>query len=233
MTYTHLTVGTSKLPSKPPRSTPPCVEPYVKGSNILSDPGVELYQSLMGRTEIGVFDGSVNTLTYPSDSTVVPAPYLFASKDRSTTLYGEWDVSTASPRTGTYSLRLTPGSSFPSSGFWLVVDKTCEAKPSGDRFYVARVEPGDFVSVSYWIKATDLTHTPYTIPKISFNAADGSNLAGISPANVPLGTSYAQVSHSAFAPASSVYTTCYIQVDGVGNAPHGIMYVDDFVLAVS
>ena len=53
MTYTHLRVGTSKLPSKPPRSNPPCTEPYVKGANILRDPGFELHVSNTGGGPLG------------------------------------------------------------------------------------------------------------------------------------------------------------------------------------
>jgi len=69
MTYSHLTVGTSKIPARPPRGQPPCTEPVVYGSNVLKDPGFEL--------QLSNFSGGPEGSEIPGVSLGNGVPYIW------------------------------------------------------------------------------------------------------------------------------------------------------------
>ena len=130
MTYTHLTIGQSKIPAKPPRAQPPCTEPIKYGSNVLRDPGFELHVSNTGG---GPGGDEVSSVRYSDDGTGSPlegddgflhwsdgstvdaslpgwfAPVAVATGDDTYYIYPlGWRADTTAPRTGTYHLRSGP-----------------------------------------------------------------------------------------------------------------------------
>ena len=235
MTYTHLTVGQSKIPAKPPRAQPPCTEPIVYGANILNDPGVELWQSWHGRTEIPHHTTAWHIDLKYDDSTPAVSPYGFANHDSSTSLYGYWRVDTTDMRTGSACLEYVPGSNAAGNPLYLASFNTCGAL-TRDRYPVARVEPGDYTAFSCWVKASATTNSPYIRAIIEWNDSDGTAIdsAFMTAPYHLLSTSYTQMPLlSGFVPAGAVYVIVRFHIEATSSTLPGSYFVDDLVLEVS
>ena len=225
MTFTHLTVGTSKLPSKPPRSNPPCTEPYVKGANILRDPGFELHLSNTGKTEIPELSSSWATLTW--QDTTTPDPSLIGWANTAYVAGGSvtaWDISDAGEETGSYSARMVGNTLAPHLAVIGLVG--C----SDGEFYSARCEPGDYTRVACRGIVDSTSGTPNVLIAMEWYAADGSFIDSADLADTPLTTSYATYETDGFAPATSYYMRVYYKVS---NQSGRTIYLDNAVLEVS
>ena len=241
MTYTHLTIGTSKIPAKPPRSNPPCTEPIVYGANILRDPGFELhlantgggpqgdelpswYYSDDGTTPLKGNDGVLHW----SNGAVADSSLSGWFQSLSTAGFAgqtyeykaHWFVSDADPHSGTYHLKSGPGILGMSpdlriKSVLMLGVRACYGT-GGDnygRFYSARVEPGDYVGISTWAKQTEIDGgTPLIDLTFYWHDSAGTQIGSSFLGNTTLTTSYAQYAHSAFAPPSTSFVLAEIYI---------------------
>ena len=245
MTYTHLTVGTSKLPSKPPRAQPPCLEPYIVGTNILRDPGFELLPSNVGLgpngDELPEVGGSL-PWTYFDDSLCPVLNPEWATDYTDYNTPRRWFVSTADPRAGTYHARMEGKTSIRDGlstnygdRLFAMMFVWCD-NPSVDWQWGGRVSEGDYIRFGCWAKASTVTGAPYIQPAIYIANHAGDAYVASSRPNLALTTSYAWYETSLFAPVNAYYLETHVSVlaDTYASIPTNITVdVDDAVLEVS
>ena len=138
-----------------------------------------------------------------------------------------WKISSTSPRSGTYNLRWSATGSpryVRAFGFQLCWLASTDYVP-----VAAKVSPDDFIKFSFWAKVS--SGTPTINMRLLFTKGDvGLTSTGIVSDSETMGTSYAQHSIEAFAPADTVYLL------GAEFRPltAGVTYdVDDATLEVS
>lgn len=237
MTQSRLTIGTPKIPAKPPRGKPPCREPIVYGANILKDPGVELQLANFGGgplgNEIPQFVGVPVTGLRWSDHTAGPSKSYFIQDQLAINETVRWHVSTANPRSGTYHLRLSDTTNDAHPWVQLGQANGC---PAGLPFYTAVVQPGDFVKWSMWAMASSTAILPIFSFYVLFMDAAYSYIGPFFQGadDTPLPSSYTQFSVEGFVPATAAYAELWIygvgQDDNTATATH--YDFDDFVLEV-
>ena len=242
MTYTHLTVGTSKIPAKPPRAQPPCTNPVVYGSNVLNDPGVELQAANVGTGPLGY---EIPMYGYPgpggwwpfvwSDNTTAPISTKFVAYYYTGTDTYRWKLSTANPDTGTYHLRIVSDDTLLNYGndIYLADIKMC----GSDEIASAMVEPGDYVKFSVRSMASPVTDGPRLWFQVMFYDAAEAYIAKFEPVDWQYLTgTYQTYSVDGFAPAGAVYCQVFMTMTATdtnfGAGP--LTYdADNFVLKVS
>ena len=248
MTYTHLTVGQSRIPSKPPRAQPPCTEPVKYGANILSDPGVELQLANFGGGPDGdevpqLVNAGGSWYTQPyvwSDHTVGPARSYVAQVPQGLGPSEYWRVSTANPRSGTRHLRwnFTAGGSGGESVYFLQLP-LCGAIPNDGTTpdaMSARVEPGDYVRFGFYGMASSLGDVPTMQFGGSFYDAAYATLSSFGDGAYELTTGYVWYEMSSFAPAGTKYVSINLYCDKIDPVTFDTATnydFDDFVLKVS
>ena len=251
----RLTVGTSKLKTKPPRGNPPCTEPIKYGANILSDPGFELQLAQHGGGTLGdslqMWQGyppvrNPNYWSWPGvradEATwpAAPSPFPFGwcqwgsvNDPGYVHSLSYWQVSTANPRTGTYHLRQTDNQIQTSSPDVSVFGfRGCPGSPT-DYPWSFKAMPGDFYRFGLWATSADGGSTRIDFD-LSFYDSDGTGVGG-NYNQTYLTTSYAYYEMSGFVPAAllSVYAlVSFTDADG-GNAGGNHIDIDDCVLEVS
>lgn len=240
----HLTIGTSKIPAKPPRGQPPCTEPYVKGANVLSDSGIELqlanYGGGPGGNELPSwgFAGWVW-----SDGTTAPRPRGVYKGTGVPAQRRDFTISSDNPQTGTYHLRTryTPSSPLglqPVTVTWREFDLCIDNQPA-----TARVEPGDFVSFGFSAVISENylpSHNLLADLRVEWISAGGSSGYGsVGPLWNFTGT-WANYRKSTFVPALiGGYVPAFCRMYLVWergtttDAPDMVIDIDDCVLEVS
>ena len=224
MTYTHLTVGTSRIPSKPPRSQPPCVEPYITGANILKDPGFELQLSNFGGgegSEIPQF-ASFSSYTLPyewEDGSSAGLSTFWSQRKTGAGFAGTdryWQASTTNPRTGTYHARLAMGTGTPiNQGQTLVCSQIMHCAWQTDAIDLASaiVVPGDFIRFGAWISVNDITDAPRMLLEVDCTddtwTFGGTTASFYEDFTLAVGYNYYEV--SGFVPATTRSAIAYFQ----------------------
>ncbi len=257
MTFSHLRVGTKPFRSKPPRKGPPCVEPYVQGTNILRDPGFELHLANLTGGPFGEeipgkkwMDVTTPTTQYTSwsDGSLAPITSGWTGEvnyiAQTSWIRAGWTVSTSNLRSGTYHARTTPivGNGLVQNGNPGALYPTGFHACSNNYPWAARVEPGDFVSFSMWASMTPVlgnSNPELIVFQLDFYDIDASWIAsvdGLPGGNEAITTSYAQFTVSGFAPAAAYYLDVQPTFDRDGGdspASSLVFDVDDCILEVT
>lgn len=236
MAYTYLRVGTKPFRSKPPRKGPPCTEPYVRGSNILRDPGFE--QFLAWGHGGPDDDMPIDSTNQYNDSTFAKlgtsgVPWQGGENLSSGDNY--WKVSTANPRNGTYHARWTGlSSTFLAFAGQLnpVMFHKCPLDTAG-WLVAARVEPGDFIRHSAWIRGTVSAGNPKLDYAWEVFDSDGVSVASDTVTVGNLTGTYTKYEFSFFAPANAFYLDIGFIPYPDSNSVNCTFDVDDCELEVS
>ena len=242
MSKSRLTVGTSRIPAKPPRAAPPCTNPIVYGANTLSDPGVELQLANFSGgplgDEIPMLNASNARPRIWSDGTAGPVTSPFTSAyiaPGATYDDYRWKVVSTSPRTGTYHIRQSIDDLLWGYGTSLYLSDVnlCDTT----KIASAVVADGDYVRMSFWGKATPIGTGPRVFWSVYFYNSTGGYLDKAEPADYGYFTgSYQQFSIDGFAPAGSAYVLCFLALTASSTSyAEGVVAhdLDDFVLEVS
>lgn len=238
----------TKVPQAAPKGPPGTLDVYFKGTNVLVDPSFDQFVQMTGGWD------------YRSRSTTVTNDYALPYLDVSCPNYLKysdgiciesslptwcqtsgpyeafglgtdqaWKVSLVEPRSGTYH-----------AAWWswsngdIPPGELCPINPYLSAPFSARVEPGDSVTFSYWVKTGSgygvLTPSEAFATVRFYNASFSLLRADVSTP-VVTGTTYTQISsNTVSAPAGAKYVRCcagFINVPG-----NSVAYVDDAALAV-
>lgn len=253
MTYTTLNLGTPKFKRRlrkrvVPFAVSPCVEPgTISGTNILTDPGFENHLAETGGGPLGdsiPYDWSSvagsqtepdsgllwPTASNPASSTWPDAPATSGWFAYYVTLSQNWEISSASPRSGTYHARWTkPSDTNNGLGLQPYGFSTCE----GGFVVTGRINPGDYVRWLIWAKSSSASNAALQIHINYFNSAFGS-VGSNSSSSTGLGTSYASIQVDGIAPANTYYLLTEIANTSAGALGTGATIdIDDCELEVS
>lgn len=247
----RLTVGKERLPAKPPRGAPPCQEPYLKGTNILKDPGVELQLANFGggpggneipmqNIDLSWGTGPVywNGLPYQwNDGTPGPSHSYFSHVEQGVSPHW-WRVFSTNPRTGTYHLRHRIEATGSSTILLLLPQiNLCSAIPfeaNTPDFATAVVSPGDFIRFSVYASASTLEAQPWAAPGLSFHNGETGSWVESFFTNTEMTAGYAQYEVSGFVPSGVKYVdaTYYTWLWNTATVDCDVD-VDDFALEVT
>lgn len=164
---THLTIGKERIPSKPPRSVPPCSEPTVYGANIIKDPNFELHLANTGGgpngdelpgyewgttptswSELQWSDSWATPPTKSSGGTLADLSTCWISAGLNDLVTpNRVFISTSNPDSGTYHLRTV------GTPLWIFFtqQRMCTGPNLGDEFgyyYTGRCKTADFIRFS-------------------------------------------------------------------------------------
>lgn len=224
MTFTRLTLGEPRLRGVP-RGGPveeACVEPLTYGANILPDPGFETSPSDVGGygPDFPIFGpGAIESAywytgsAYGEWASEIPDSVHWVSIRSHDNLnpiaYDMFVLSTADPRSGSSHVRQTSDSNGFINNDYLtpVLFYICEGEDSNGNpgLVTARIEPGDYLEASYYIKSTAAAGEEAEIYFYFLDASytfvgDGGTYTRTAPT---LTTSYQQVTDSAVAPSGT------------------------------
>jgi len=251
MTFTRLRVGTKPFRSKPPRLGPPCTEPYIRGSNILKDPGFEIHSGLVPK--------GPDNYEFPGDgfsTSSTPGSLYWLSTNITDRFYYDvngwavWSnnraagpfpvISTANPRSGTKHWRMT----YPTTQDWTgdesypipINGSYCALRGGLIMGYSARCKQGDVITYSEYIEVSTTTDGPHEVfPEIAFYDENADIIGSvITGSGVNLTTTYAKYEISAIAPADAYALVTEIEIPDPGNISVAPTHfdVDDCVLSV-
>ena len=206
---THLTIGKERIPSKPPRSNPPCTEPYVTGTNILKDPGFELHIANTGGGPLGdeIPAIALGAQTVWTDNTTNPNTNYGWAADSNISGSTRWQVVTTDPDAGTYHARTTNIGGASNNGGELYVFGlySCSLIMGSSLWngFSARVEPGDYVRFKVRAKCSATTGAPLILLTLYwFEGVAGPDSSTVDSGSVALTTSYADYVFAAFVPTA-------------------------------
>jgi hypothetical protein len=219
----------------------------VYGSNILADPSFEFHVARTGKAgEVPFFESAAQDKFFPhySDGTLdVNARSIVYASDE----FADWFVDDTDPRSGTYHLATVPavvtGSGLMnwSGSVHLSAQRAClPGSPWLSHYGVtARIREGTFCRVSVFLKATSAWFINARVRALKQDMlSGGGGPYSFNDDDVPLTTSYAQWSHSFYAPADSYWLSVWFSrvsqspIDA-SDPPNGlVMRLDDFELEV-
>ena len=220
--------------------------PYLRGANILYDPGFEGFVKATYGIDVAdrePYTGS-HTYTLPFyDSTCATGQQWpdgtcntkFSSWYQRNGTYTvtddfsdtAWKVSTASPRSGVWGATWWDWQAEPSLGHPALLSIQGFNHPVG---MSARVTSGDTVTWSAYVKVSSTTGTPKITRWVTFFTSGGSALIS-NTSTTALTTSYAQYSITVGAPSNAYYVRVLFDWEGTG-ASRTVTYVDDASLGV-
>jgi hypothetical protein len=232
------------------------VEPYVKGANILRDPGFELHVANTGGGPQGdEIPGEYTGLRQRdrqnlrwSDRTIMD-PSLTGWRAQVNVPVGVgyskrrgWLVSDANPRTGTYHLRsaqLDDTGTYEVAGLYPHSIVACHG--GNDPFYACRINPGDYMRFSLWAMVDIVPGNAYIKWMFaSYYKADGTLSASGSSPSLPtqgsenLTTTYTQYQFDGFAPFDAYFLSIWFEPDHDYTTSTALRVdVDDCVLEVT
>ena len=230
---THLTIGKEQITAKPPRSTSPCSEPYLTGTNILKDPGFENHIANTGGGPNGTeipYALTAGGLYWPSDNSKLSS-WSYTGGWNHYPGFGSagqfWQISTINPRSGTYHLRWSATGS--PRIMRVFTFQTCVLYSTDYVPISAKVQPGDFVRLVVYALAA--SGTPNLVMRLHFlQAVPGlTQAAPIITTTAALTAAYTRYEIGAFAPPS---TSAYVQADFYTNTGSIVYDVDDCELLV-
>lgn len=260
MAYTYLRVGTKPFRSKPPRKGPPCIDPFITGTNVLRDPSYELQQATFGTGPELADDipsflfGSTGPLLVWFSHPITQANHNPMGNEsywaQGWSVLGltpgyenrRWLISTASPRTGSRHVRkvmFDPGDGYYAGGdvFSLNVFRArCgfSKAESGIDTYSTLVQPGNFIEWSVYVKASSTAASPTLTLQLIGVKPDWSDYSDLFVQQTfSLTVSYARYSISAFADAlaGSCHVSLSVDHNTAGN-PTTTVDIDDAALEV-
>jgi hypothetical protein len=220
--------------------------PYLRGANVLYDPGFEGF--VKGTYGVKVADRELHTgsdmYTVPFYSSTCGSGSQWPDSSCNTQFSGwvqrngtyvvgdapsdmAWKMSNASPRSGTWGavwFDWQAESSFNHPALLMVQGFNHPAGVS------ARCESGDTITWSTYAKASSTTGTPQVVLWVTFYTSGVAALISNTQTS-NLTTSYAQYSMSVGAPSNSHYVRVMFDWAGTG-ASRTITYVDDAALGV-
>ena len=229
-----------------PRGAPDTLDPYFTGTNILTDPGFENFVDNSGGWWWPDREGGASTYALPKltvlcethlflpDGTCTPASFIAWAQLAGLYVVDDlredyaWKVSVDDPQAGDYHAawwRWDIGAAIPPGDI-------CAFSPFIDAPHSARVNAGDTVDWSAYLKVTSTTGTPQTFPYVQFYTSGGSSVRLDKGTTSNLTGTYTQYSMNVVAPASAHYMRCAFGfVQGTGNtAP---LRMDTAVLGVT
>jgi hypothetical protein len=227
-----------------PRGAPQALDPYHTGANILTDPGFENFVDNSGGWYWNDRDGGASTYALPKLTVLCPshlelpdgscAPESFVAWAQLAGSYVvndvnedfAWKVSVNSPQAGDYhAIWVRWWNGVPPGDI-------CAFSPFINAPHSARVNAGDGVTWSAYLKVFKTSGTPQAYPYIQFYNSGGSSIQLVKGTTSSLTTSYVQRSMSVTAPAGAHYMRCAFGFLQGTNNPHPV-YLDSAVLGVT
>lgn len=221
--------------------------PYLRGSNILYDPGFEGFVRGTYGYEVGDRYPYTGANTYvvpfydPACGTGGRWPDTtcntkFSAWVQRNGTYSDvdgfdstaWHISNMSPRSGQWGAVWWHWQNELSLGHPALLMVQGFNHPAG---LSARVSSGDTVTWAAYAKVSSTTGTPKVTRWVTFYTSGGAALTS-NTATTALTTSYAQYSITVGAPSNAYYVRVMLDWEGTGD-PQTITYVDDATLGVT